>query len=253
MTTTQNHKFNSQQWLDRLLEQQPAEVKDEILEFIAQFEDASRPNSEILVVLTAIGYLQTLAIDRSRDWENTLENFQTQLQLWEIRNLRTLELLSHEAETSEQIGKTFQELTNILNELVPVSAKLMSTWQKSDPKLESSLNIFSKSLQSLNVEIQSLKKNQTLSPNIPDEQAKVSGIDRSKKEISFKPFYLLSFLICGFLAFTGLGAALGFLFYNQQQNAEVLSWLLYKANRQECLSGVKPKDSRECQSLLGKK
>ena len=234
---TNNHQqAKSSLWMDKALEGQPAETKARVLEIILKY--GIDPDNEFFVIFVALGQLQVLIEDSPQDWQDLFLNFQGELEQWSQTNLKTLELLVQKAQTTEQLAMTCKSLVSVLTKLVNVSTTLIGRLQKSDQNYSASLSKLtasSNNWESMLAELKSQQERMTIML-----QNKIQATPSNRPWLAFLPWLVTWVLVLG---------GLGLLFSQQGQNAQTIQWLLYKANRLECRSGIKPADSLECRGL----
>lgn len=178
----------------------------------------------------ASGYLVALVEQAPENWRALFDDFKQELGEWTTQNLRTLEAINQQSQSVDHLTISFQELSN-----------LTISSNAGTQELRTALNQLIAVLKRHNGELgqirsQTESSNQTLATRFSKTEKVVSGLESQRTWIWVISGGLV-WILCA-------GALLG---YRQMaiQN-ERIGWLLEKANRQECLTGVKPADDPQC-------
>lgn len=223
--------------LDRALKDLSAEQRARVLDLVIRL-DIDRDDPLWLIAI-AIGQLQVLVQDAPEEWQDVFMSFREELQAWSETNLRALEAIARQAENGESLAKTVNELTNLFATLAKAliaqgdsSSKPGQQWSRLESRLEDWKN-------SLNVRIE----------RFTAENSKILEFERSMKLTSKNTVSPILNLSVSVLLALGVGLGFWTLWQGQQQQSKRLEWLLQKATRQECISGIKDFSSRECQGV----
>jgi hypothetical protein len=232
-----NGRTGERDLLDRVLEGKPDEVKARVLEMVYRL--GIDPRDELFLVMIALGQLQILLEDAPQAWEGVFASFSAELEAWTESNIQMLEAIAKQAEAGEGIADTTKELVISLSGFT----KLLSEQSRTSPnygrELESLKGRFEDLRNALDYRLTSLSESL--------EQQKLAGKGNSlvgsgaDNTNGIKNIWLVVLLAVGVGFFT--------LWQGQQKNAQTLEWLLYKANRQECLQKLVPSTSPQCLSF----
>lgn len=221
--------------LDRALRDLSAEQRARVLDLVIRL-DIDRDDPLWLIAI-AIGQLQVLVQDAPEDWQTVFQEFGQELDAWTDTNLQALEAIAKQSASSESLAQTVNELTRLFSALARVlaeqakhSSKSGGDWSRFENRLEDFKNILSLKIDNLSSLISHLVSDQRMLPKISAP----------------KSLLILSLSVNGVLS---LGMLLGFwgLWQGQEYQGERLQWLLQKATRQECITGIKSMNSQECQ------
>lgn len=273
-------------WLDKALEGRPPEIKARVLEIILKM--GIDPENEFFVIFVALGQLQVLIEDSPNEWRHLFEKFQGELGEWATTNVETLAHLTHRAETVERLASISQRLGDTLNGLATVCKGLIEQLQASNLSLTKSIAQLSDSnsnYQNLlnQLLLEQMKQQGQLLALANRVEATHSLVNSLAIRVSQnnRPLNSLShpqtlaewrekiktdlltwkgsvFWLVVFYFFT---SSLGFFYatmtYMQDRRllldtATRTQWLLEKANRRDCLDGIKKRNSPECQKYFPK-
>lgn len=233
-----------------LLSGRSDEIKVSVLEYVVKYN--IDPENEFFIIFVALGVLETLIKNSPQQWQELFKNFQTELGEWTQTNLETLNLLSQKARVTEKLAQNSEKLSNSLIQFLSVCEGLISQLQMSNGALSNSLlqlqtsEIELKSLvNSLGKELNQLKIDIKQSRDNPNRN-QISNASKVKKSSIWKDKIMI---ILGAFSISLLMMNLGFIFkqYNLElKTSQKVQWLLEKANRQDCLAGIKTPDSPEC-------
>ena len=280
----QGSRDSRTQWLDKALEGKPPEIKARVLEIILKM--GIDPENEFFVIFVALGQLQVLIEDSPSEWKHLFEGFQEELGEWATTNVETLSHLTHKTLTMERLAQSSERLGDTLTGLAGVCKGLIEQLQASNLLLTKSIGQLSDSngdLKNLVTQLLLEQKRQReqllalatsveatnrLVSSLPE---KLSPYNRLVSRVSHRMtlaewlekiksalstwkgslFWLLVFyfFISSLFFF---GAAVTYLRDRQVlfETAQKTQWLLEKANRRDCLDGIKKLDSPECQKFL---
>jgi hypothetical protein len=141
-------------------------------------------------------------------------------------NLQTLKAIHQQGEAADRMSHAFLRLTD--------SIKLSST------KTSELLSDF----RALNTTLASLKD--SLANVNSSSQVLASRFSKTENLISQNQTFLggISLISCVLSALL-LGGGVAF-YWQQVKQGQHINWLLEKANRQECVTGIKPTDDPQC-------
>jgi thiamine kinase-like enzyme len=115
-TNNGHHQHQAQDLLDRMLEGKPDAAKARVLNLVYRLKiDANDP---LFLVMTAMGYLQTLIEDSPQEWEETFAAFREELNAWTELHLETLETLAKRAESEKNLSEISSKLASLLEKFM---------------------------------------------------------------------------------------------------------------------------------------
>lgn len=231
--------------LDQALEGASAEHKARVLLLLFRYN--IEHDNEFYMLFVAFGHLTILVEEAPKNWRALFDDVHRELKQWSQENFKSLQSIQQHAKTSA--------------DLIAVLKQLLGSMQHSDTKslrMLESLNGFSQQLLSIESSLASVQtSNQQLKKKSADQFDLLSG-----RLVSLEGFANRGSRIWSFSA--GLGAvAVGLLLINSwtmarrlnqqqalaQEQGERIGWLLEKANRQECATGVKPAGDPQCRQF----
>lgn len=235
-------------WLDQALADQPPATRAKVLDFALKF-GVDADDSDFWMLIAAVGFLHTIVESAPQEWRGLFTGFTNTLEQWTTTNQQLLAAYTIKAETDatqaeliKELAITLRALATLIHEQKLTLAKLgttstapdrFSTELHQDTALR--LNEVNRQLEAISTVLQSTRNasNQSDSPIAHQRQ---NGL----LTVSASVFGLL---------LMGIGAVNCLLWQGQQRQAEQMQWLLYKANRVECLTGIQSPDSEVCQGL----
>ena len=240
-------------WLDQALADQPPTTRAKVLDFALKF-GVEADDSDFWMLIAAVGFLHTIVESAPQEWRGLFDNFTNTLEQWTTTNQQLLQAYTIKAETDatqaeliRELALTLRALATLIHEQKQALARLGSTSTTQNPL--SGVIPQTATLQLNAVQRQLEHLNETMVVALQ----RVSNLNRSPNETppahqSRNALLSVSASVFGLLL-VGIGAVSCVLLQGQQRQAEQIQWLLYKANRAECLAGVQPPDSEVCQGL----
>ena len=234
----------------KILKGRSPEIQSNVMQYMLTYN--IDPDDEFFIVFVALGELETLIEKSPQQWKQLFTGFQGELKEWGSNNLEILKHLSHKAEIVEKLATNSENLSNSLIKFLDICEGLMSQLQKSNGLLTNSLSQLQASqTESKNWEKQTLTMILQLDNQIQQLNQKLDNpkvLKNNKNKMGgWKSNVMLFFLGATLLTTTYFNVNQSRV--NQNINQRV-QWLLEKANRQDCLAGIKKPDSPECRSLL---
>lgn len=224
--------------IDQALDGQSAEVKARVLSIIIRYDIDVR--NEFFLIFVAIGHLLAIVEEAPENWRRLFDEFERKLDEWSEQNLRTLAAIHQQGEAAERMSQNFLRLAS--------SIELSTT--KTD-ELQRNLKTLSKSLVGLNSSLGEIRAESKAS--LRQIEALSLAFGQTKKEVSSLADQMSWMWSVNLgLSMGVLGCILLFAWSLLQQRAVIheqnqrLGWLLDKANREECVTGVKPADHPQC-------
>ena len=182
----------------------------------------------------ANAHLMALVLQAPENWRALFDDFKLELDEWTTQNLRTLEAINQQNQTVERLTLGFHEL-----------AKLTTSSNKETLALSKSLSRLASSLKTHNDDLIALSGQTKTSNDRLDSRLKKTetAVDYATNQKTW--IWISSFIALG-AVFTGAGLG----FRQIQQQNEQIEWLLEKAERQECVLNVVPRDTPRCQQYF---
>ncbi|EDX82399.1 hypothetical protein S7335_845 [Synechococcus sp. PCC 7335] len=239
--------------LDQALEDATAEHKARVRGLLLRY--GIEHDNEFYMLFVAFGHLTILVEEAPENWQALFDDVHRELKQWSQQNFKSLQSIQQHAQTSADLIAVLKQLLGSMKHSDSRSAKMLE-----------SLNSFGKRL--LTIE-KSLAKNQTLSQR---------AIDRSTEHFDLLDGQMEMLggsvgqgaLISSVSLFAGV-LTIGMLLANtwmmgrrltqqevlvRAQNEQIewqserIGWLYEKANRRECLEGIKPPSDPQCQQYF---
>ena len=236
--------------IDKLLAGRSEAIRLNVVEYMLKHD--VNPEHEFFVILVALGTLETLIESSPREWQEIFSLFQGELKEWADSNKETLTLLSQKADITERLASSSESLGKYLTKFLEICEGLISQLQKSNL---SSINSQSQS-QTLQTEFKNLREEHRkelsqLKTKLDKLNSLIENQEKShppdlRKIWTWKDSVLFSLITTVLLATVYLNVGQNRVV---QHNNQIVQWLLYKANRQECLAGLKKPGSPECQGF----
>lgn len=222
--------------LDRALEGATAEQKARVRNVLSRLD--VEDDDEFYIVITAIGYLIVLVQDAPESWRALFDDFEAKLDAWAAQNLRTLQAINQQSDNTERMTRCFQALatsTTSLSSETRTSLTRLDRLNDSLSGLTGKLDLTESHSRSL---LQRLKKADDRIERLENLVIWTSGASLAA---------LLVLLLGGGLAYRHIAHQIEFTQVLQGLTREKTSWLLEKANREECANGIKPRSDPQCQ------
>ena len=219
---------NRAELVERALAGQSAEVKARVLAIIIRYDIDVR--NEFFLIFVAIGHLLAIVEEAPENWRALFDEFERKLDEWSDQNLKTLAAIHQQGEAAERMSQSFLRLTD--------SLKGSATKTK---ELQSDLKALNRTLQTLSGSLGSINSNsQALVSKFSRTEQLIEESQKQRTRASLISGSLLALLFGGFMA---LG-------WQQYRQGERIGWLLEKAARNECLTGVVPPETDGCQQYF---
>lgn len=228
--------------IERALDGQPAEVKARVLAIVVRYNIDVR--NEFFLIFVAIGHLLAIVEIAPENWRSLFDEFERKLDEWSEQNLRTLAAIHQQGEAAERMSQSFLRLTD--------STKVSTTKTK---ELQQDLIALSRTLTKLNGSLGSVQ--QDSKANRSQIAALNDKLDRSQSQLSRvndQMEWMWSINAGLSAGIVGCILIFGWSLWQQQavanEQSKRLGWLLEKATRQECVTGIKPASDPDCQQYL---
>lgn len=258
--TLQNNKT---QWLDDALQDKPPEVKARVWELINRMDIS--PEDELFVFVAILCRLDVLVEEGPKQWNQLFTKFNKDLEEWTNLNLSTLSHLARKKEVLEEMATSSKQLGHILTNLTQACSELLVTLPSSNQQLHRSLKQLTVSLQDVQRDLSSQQQQLSsvtkaivpVPPNSSHQNTLEKWMGPRNGNGICKPFKLGMLTFFRGLVLVILVSNLGLYLHDrhiyQADKALLLQrtdWLLYKANKAECLVfKTKALSSDECSAF----
>lgn len=240
-----NNNNGSSDLLDRALRDLSAEQRARVLDLVIRLEiDRDDP---LWLIAIAIGQLQVLVTDAPEDWRETFVNFQSELITWTNTHLETLEAIAKQALVAKSLAKTSNELNNSTEKLLILLNEHSKNSNNSDRELRYLKNSLTNLQKNMESRFQTVERG--TDQNLARIEAKISSNGNMMKSLGI--WAVCNIILVGVSSLFLMGWLIQLSVW-ESNNAEKIEWLLIKANRNDCLRGIKPKNSPECKSVMNK-
>ncbi|NJO93954.1 MAG: hypothetical protein HC820_05575 [Hydrococcus sp. RM1_1_31] len=236
--------------IDQLLSGRSSETRASVLEYMMKY--GIDPENEFFIIFVALGELETLIEDSPQQWQDLFKQFQEVLTQWGEHEYRDVKTLAHKASVTELLAANSEKLSNSLVKLLEVCEGLMNQLQKanglqlnslsqlqtSETELKNLVEQTRNDLSKLHNQIEALNSSLALQSNNPANQKQLAWTWKDS-------------VLVGLVAIAILTTAMGSISQSRVSGemGQKVQWLLQKANRQECRTGIKSIHSPECQGL----
>jgi hypothetical protein len=176
--------------------------------------------------------------DAPTEWKGTFEAFSSELETWTASNLKVLAAITKQAEAGADLAEVSRKLADTLSDLT----KLLSALSKPPPSLTPDTKSLQKKLASWRADMtrQTASIKESLETLISAVNTRNSLTNNLITELWVTRLEIVALMMLN-------GVAVYFLWTAHQKTQQQLQWLLYKANRQECVAGIVPKSAPQCQ------
>lgn len=237
--------------IDKVLKGVPDDVKVKVYEVVQELGlDSDDP---IFLFSIILGHMRIIVDSEPIQIKQLFDTFNQEIEKWANQNVQTLQKIAEKAELSERIAQNTETLSSLLKELLTASTTLIDHLQKSSVNSLNSISQLRTSVINLENLIQkSLQENQALSRSNQEIVARlgmnVALRNNPRQNNKGKNPKWIAKLILFLLVLNSVAFSMAFPLLNSTRRE--VQWLLQKANRRECLAGIKSKDSPECAGIL---
>jgi hypothetical protein len=231
--------------LDRALEGASAEEKARVRGVLLRY--GIDEDNEFFMIFVAIGHLLILVEEAPENWRSLFDDVHLELKQWSQENFKSLESIKQHTQTSADLIAVLRRLLDSMKNFDSRSDKMRSTLHDLELKL---IAIESTSDLTHNHSRQALR---TLNGLESQLQSLINLLGTWVEKGNRRAWISTFSAACGALTVALLllnGRATSRQMKVQalmiQQQSERIDWLLAKANRQECLQGIKPKSDPQC-------
>ena len=233
---------NRAELVERALDGQSAEVKARVLAIIIRYDIDVR--NEFFLIFVAIGHLLAIVEEAPENWRALFDEFERKLDEWSDQNLRTLAAIQQQGKETERMSQSFLKLTE--------SLKLSNS---KTSELQKTLKELTRTYSSLNTRVLSLEgASKTVSSEIGKLSQSFQKTERKLTDLGDRVDWIWSINGGLVVAILGFSAIFGWNILQQRatiaEQNERLGWLLQKATREECINGLVPADTPDCQQYF---
>lgn len=237
--------------IDKILRNESETTKLEIYKLIYELD--LDPEDPIFLFAVMLVDVKILVNSEPTKIKEIFDVFNQEIKKWTEQNVQTLERIAQKAELTERIAANTRILNDLLKELLTASTTLIEPLQKSSANSLNSISQLKTSIIRLESSMENLlEENQNLNRSTQELSARLSNpqlFNKSNSQSIKQPTNLK--WIVSVLIFSGLFNLLlsSFLLFSALETKKQVKWLLFKANRHECLAGIKSPQSPECAGI----
>ena len=228
--------------LDRALEGVSVEAKARVRGVLLRY--GIDEDNEFFMIFVAMGHLLVMVEEAPENWQAFFDDIYGELNQWSSQNRQSLESLQLHTQTSAELIQTLRLLISSMTVSDDKSNRMLTMLSSFESKLSNIARDSGSASENSQLTVNRLAQTNSqlgLLTNLTNQQTWISSVNAG-----------LSFLLV-----LGLGGALWqlnaqtqeirLLTLQQYQQAEKIGWLLEKANRADCRSGIKSADDPLCQ------
>lgn len=237
--------------IDKILRNESETTKLEVYKLIYELD--LDPEDPIFLFAVMLVDVKILVNSEPTKIKEIFDVFNQEIKKWTEQNVQTLERIAQKAELTERIAANTKILNDLLKELLTASTTLIEPLQKSSAnslnsisQLKTSIIRLESSMENLLEENQNLNRcTQELSARLNNPQLLNKSSSQSIKQPTNLKWIVSIFILSSF--FNLLLSS--FLLFSALETKKQVKWLLFKANRHECLAGIKSLQSPECAGI----
>ena len=231
--------------LDRALEDATPQQKARVRGVLRRLDIDD--DHEFYIIVTAIGYLIVLVQDAPESWRQLFDEFEAELDEWSEQNLRTLAAINQQSELTERMSKGFRSLAASTNSLSSETKASQSRLQRLSDSLERSTQRLDKT-ESHSRELANYSRG--LTEKFSHTDSRIKRLENLVIWISGCSLALLfTLFVGGVLAYRHVAHQNRIISWMMVGNSRRSEWMLDKANRAECVQGIKPPSDPQCQQF----
>ena len=248
MLTNKSLEKKKYEPLEQALNGQSDLVKNRVYSLIVHW--GIEPENEFFIIFIAMGQLVALVEEAPNRFDTSFNQFTEGINTWTETNIQILNEIANKAKIHERLAGGAEKLAESSTQLVQVCSELIIQLKESNGTGNSSRSqpLTSEENYGILLKIISNKLStiETLISNPTQPQVKKQVVsDLANKNGQLIWSFNLAFL--GLLILSCITSIVSW--RNISQIDRRTNWLLEKANRQECLQGIKSPESLECKSL----
>lgn len=253
-----NHALEKKKYepLEQALAGQSELVKSRVYSLIIHW--GIEPENEFFIIFIAMGQLVALVEEAPKRFDSSFEDFTEGINKWTETNIQILNEIADKARLTERLAGGAEKLAESSTQLVQVCSELIVQLKQSNgihrnsqspsPTFED--NYFQKTEILLKAINQKLLTIETLISNPQQPQTQIKDELKANLPKKGKLIWSVNLTCLGLLLLSSTSGILNWRSINQINQRT--NWLLEKANRQECLQGIKSAESIECTTLPGR-
>ena len=255
MLTNQSREKKKYEPLEQALAGQSELVKSRVYSLIVHW--GIEPENEFFVIFIAMGQLVALVEEAPRRFDSSFEDFTDGINQWTKTNIQILNEIADKAKLTERLAGGTEKLAESSAQLVQVCSELIvqlkqsngthRNFQSPSPTSEDNYEIVVKTQTLLKAIDQKLLTIEALISNPQQPQTQIKDELKVNLPKKGKLIWNVNLLCLGLLLLSSTSGILNWRSINQIDQRT--NWLLEKANRQECLQGIKSVESIECTTL----
>ena len=228
--------------LDQALEGASTEAKARVRNVLLRF--GIEPDHEFYIIFVAIGQLLILVEEAPENWRALFDDVHQELKQWSRENFKSLESIQRHAQTSAELIAVLRQLLDSMKTSEGRSSETKATLQALRLKLTS----IESSLDSIR---SSSSHNQSSLDRLSSQVSELSESASRREWISISSLGMTAGVI-GLLLLNhwSMTRRLNVQELLVRRQRERIDWLLEKANREECLTGMKPASDPQCRQYF---
>lgn len=235
--------------LDQALEGASAEEKARVRGVLLRF--GIETDHEFYIIFVAIGQLLILVEEAPENWRALFDDVHQELKRWSQENFKSLESIKRHAQTSADLITVLRQLLNSMKTSEARSSETRATLNNLRLKLSS----IDSSLASMQT---SGSSSQSKLSQLGSQLERLNGFASRRDWISnfsvgFAGLAVLLLMFNGWTTGRQLNQQAALI---ERQAGELerqgkrIDWLLDKANKEECLNGIKPPNDDQCRQFF---
>ena len=228
-------------WIRRL-KGASTEAKARVRNVLLRF--GIEPDHEFYIIFVAIGQLLILVEEAPENWRALFDDVHRELKQWSQENFKSLQSIQRHAQTSAELIAVLKQLLDSMKVSEGRSSETKATLQALRLKLSS----IESSLDSI---LASSSHNQSSLDRLSSQMNELSESANRREWISIFSL-LMTVWVAGLLVFNywSMTRRLNVQELLVRRQTERIDWLLEKANREECLTGMKPASDPQCRQYF---
>ena len=228
--------------LDQALEGASTEAKARVRNVLLRF--GIEPDHEFYIIFVAIGQLLILVEEAPENWRALFDDVHRELKQWSQENFKSLQSIQRHAQTSAELIAVLKQLLDSMKVSEGRSSETKATLQALRLKLSSIEN-------SLDSILSSSSRNQSSLDQLSGQVSELSESANRREWISIFSLWMttgaVGLLLLSHWSVTRQLTVQELLVRRQRER---IDWLLEKANREECLTGIMPASDPQCRQYF---
>ena len=203
------------------------------------------------MLFVAFGHLTILVLDAPENWRGLFDDVHAELKKWSQENFKSLESIKSHAKTSADLIMVLRQLLDSMKSSESRSSEMSTTL--------SSLKL---KLSSIESSLASMKRsNHSSQADLSILGSRIGELSEAENQRGWISNFNLGFAGLAVLLLLLNGGMVGWQLNRQSKTIERqagmldrqgdrINWLLEKAEREECLNGIKPSSDPQCQQYF---